>query len=267
MNHQPRKRFGQNFLRDVSIIHRIASAIDPQAGDHLVEIGPGEGVLTETLLPRCRRLDAVEIDRDLVALLERRFAGRPAFHLHRADALRFDFRALREAGDGMGNIEKLRIVGNLPYNISTPLLFHLFGQADAVADMYFMLQKEVVERLCAQAGDSEYGRLGIMAGYFCSAEMLFEVSPDSFHPRPKVVSAVVRLLPHASPPVDADPAALGKVVATAFSQRRKTLRNALKTLFDEAELRDCGIDPAARAETLCLEAYAALARRWMEKHA
>ena len=258
-SHQPRKRFGQNFLRDDSVIQRIAAAIAPQADEHLVEIGPGEGALTAALLSQCRRLDAVEIDRDLAALLERRFGERHSFHPHRADALRFDFRALREAG------EKLRVVGNLPYNISTPLLFHLFAQSDAIRDMYFMLQKEVVERLCAQAGDSAYGRLGIMAGYYCSAELLFEVSPDSFFPRPRVVSAIVRLLPHATPPVQADPAALGKVVATAFSQRRKTLRNSLQPLFGEKELRDCGIDPAARAETLYLEDYAALARLYGEK--
>lgn len=258
MNHTPRKRFGQNFLRDPSVVHRIVLAIAPNADDHLVEIGPGEGVMTEALLPNCRCLDAVEIDRDLAAPLERRYANRP-FKLHRADALRFDFGSLSEG-------EKLRVVGNLPYNISTPLLFHLFEQAACIRDMHFMLQKEVVDRLSAEPGESDYGRLGIMAQYYCRADKLFEVYPESFHPPPKVVSAVVRLTPHDTPPVEADPSVLGRVVATAFSQRRKTLRNSVKPLFDEAELRSLDIDPAARAETLSLEQYARLARRLTEKN-
>jgi len=259
MSHTPRKRFGQNFLRDASVVHRIVLAVSPTAEDRLVEIGPGEGVMTEALLPNCGKLDAVEIDRDLAAHLQRRFAGRPNFALHEADALRFDFRAL-SAG------EKLRVVGNLPYNISTPLLFHLLEQADIVRDMHFMLQKEVVDRLAAEPGDSDYGRLGIMALYHCRAEKLFEVYPESFYPPPKVVSAVVRLVPHAIKPVEADPVLLGRVVATAFSQRRKTLRNSVKPLFDEDELESLGIDPNARAETLGLEDYARLARRLAEKN-
>lgn len=253
MHHTPRKRFGQNFLRDATVIQRIAMAINPDTEDHLVEIGPGEGVLTAALLPYCRRLEAIEIDRDLAAPLEQRFAREPRFRLHRADALKFDFRALA-AG------EPLRIVGNLPYNISTPLLFHLFAQSECIQDLHFMLQKEVVDRLCAGPGEEGYGRLSLMAQYHCTAEKLFEVGPESFQPRPKVVSAVVRLLPHAAPPVIADPAMLGQVVATAFSQRRKTLRNSLRPLFDEAELRAAGLDPTARAETLSLEDYARLAR-------
>jgi 16S rRNA (adenine1518-N6/adenine1519-N6)-dimethyltransferase len=258
MNHTPRKRFGQNFLRDATVVHRIVLAVSPGADDHLVEIGPGEGVMTEALLPNCRRLDAVEIDRDLAAHLERRFGNEPRFRLHRADALRFDFRSLSED-------EKLRVVGNLPYNISTPLMFHLLEQADIVRDMHFMLQKEVVDRLSAKPGDPDYGRLGIMAQYYCRAEKLFEVYPESFFPPPKVVSAVVRLIPHAVKPVEADPALLGRVVATAFSQRRKTLRNSVKPLFKEAELRSLDIDPNARAETLSLEQYVRLARRLAEK--
>jgi 16S rRNA (adenine1518-N6/adenine1519-N6)-dimethyltransferase len=259
MSHTPRKRFGQNFLRDASVVHRIVLAVSPTAEDRLVEIGPGEGVMTEALLPNCGKLDAVEIDRDLAAHLQRRFAGRPNFALHEADALRFDFRAL-SAG------EKLRVVGNLPYNISTPLLFHLLEQADIVRDMHFMLQKEVVDRLAAEPGNPDYGRLGIMAQYRCRAEKLFEVYPESFYPPPKVVSAVVRLVPHEAKPVEADPALLGRVVATAFSQRRKTLRNSVKPLFDEDELESLGIDPNARAETLGLEDYARLARRLAEKN-
>jgi 16S rRNA (adenine1518-N6/adenine1519-N6)-dimethyltransferase len=260
MNHAPRKRFGQNFLRDDTVVHRIVMAVNPAPSDHLVEIGPGEGVMTAALLKSQAPLDAVEIDRDLAAHLLQRFASQPHFRLHQADALKFDFGSLRRG-------EPLRVVGNLPYNISTPLLFHLFAQAGAIADMHFMLQKEVIDRLCAEPGNADYGRLSIMAQYFCRAEKLFEVYPESFYPPPKVVSAIVRLIPHPRPPVDADPAILGKIVATAFSQRRKTLRNALKSLFDEQELQDADIDPNARAETLSLAHYARLAERWREKSA
>jgi 16S rRNA (adenine1518-N6/adenine1519-N6)-dimethyltransferase len=254
MNHTPRKRFGQNFLRDDTVVHRIVAAVNPRAGDHLVEIGPGEGAMTAAFLKSGIPLDAVEIDRDLATVLKRRFENSPQFNLHQADALKFDFHTLTHG-------EKLRIIGNLPYNISTPLLFHLFAHTGIIEDMHFMLQKEVIDRLCAEAGDPDYGRLGIMAQYYCRAEKLFEVYPESFYPPPKVTSAIVRLIPHAAPPVEASPAALGKVVTTAFSQRRKTLRNALKSLFDEAELMDAEIDPAARAETLNLEQYARLAQR------
>lgn len=258
MSHTPRKRFGQNFLRDAEVVHRIAMTVHPRPDDHLVEIGPGEGVMTEALLPSSGRYDAIEIDRDLTAELRRRFSNRPGFHLYEADALRFDFKSL--LGEG-----KIRVVGNLPYNISTPLMFHLFAQAGVVEDMHFMLQNEVVDRLCAEPSSPHYGRLGIMARYFARAEKLFEVFPESFYPPPRVVSAIVRLVPHAVPPVSADPVTLGKVVTTAFSQRRKTLRNALGSLFDVAELEALGIDPKARAETLSLEEYAALARCLDEK--
>ncbi len=259
MQHIPRKRFGQNFLRDAAVVQRIVMAVNPGPGDHLVEIGPGEGVMTAAFLQHGVLLDAVEIDRDLAARLRERFAGQPRFRLHQADALRFAFATLAS-----GN--RLRIVGNLPYNISTPLLFHLFAQTGCIADMHFMLQKEVIDRLCAAPGAAEYGRLGIMAQYHCQAEKLFEVAPESFYPPPKVVSAIVRLIPHASPPVAIDPAMLGKVVTTAFSQRRKTLRNSLKSLFSETELREAGIDPHARAETLSLAQYAGLACHWADKH-
>jgi 16S rRNA (adenine1518-N6/adenine1519-N6)-dimethyltransferase len=258
MNHQPRKRFGQNFLRDSAVVRQIVLGIAPKAEDHLVEIGPGQGALTEALLPLCGQLDAVEIDRDLAASLEKTFSADARFRLHRADALKFRFCALSTG-------EKLRIVGNLPYNISTPLLFHLFAQAECIEDMHFMLQKEVVDRLCAAPGDKSYGRLGIMAQYYCRADSLFEVSPESFYPQPQVTSAVVRLAPHETRPVDVEPEPLGHVVAAAFSQRRKTLRNALKHLFDDGEIRSLGIDPKARAETLGLEAYARLARALREK--
>ena len=254
MNHTPRKRFGQNFLRDDGVVQRIVMAVNPRAGDHLVEIGPGEGVMTAAFLKTGNPLDAVEIDRDLAAHLRQRFADQPGFRLHQADALKFDFSALAQGG-------KVRVVGNLPYNISTPLMFRLFDAAALIEDMHFMLQREVIDRLCAKPGEPDYGRLGIMARYYCTAEKLFEVYPESFYPPPKVISAIVRLIPHPQPIVDADAALLGKVVATAFSQRRKTLRNALKSLFDENALINAGIDPSARAETLNLEQYAELARR------
>lgn len=254
MNHTPRKRFGQNFLRDDGVVQRIVIAVNPRVGDHLVEIGPGEGVMTAALLKTGNPLDAVEIDRDLATHLRQRFADQPGFRLHQADALKFDFAALAQGG-------KVRVVGNLPYNISTPLMFRLFNAAAHIEDMHFMLQREVIDRLCAEPGEPDYGRLGVMARYYCTAEKLFEVYPESFYPPPKVVSAIVRLIPHPQPIVDADAVLLGKVVATAFSQRRKTLRNALKSLFDENALADAGIDPAARAETLSLEQYAELARR------
>ncbi len=258
MNHIPRKRFGQNFLRDDTVVHRIVMAVNPRPGDHLVEIGPGEGVMTAALLGRSARLDAIEIDRDLVARLSQRFAERPGFRLHAADALKFDIAGLSEGG-------KLRIVGNLPYNISTPLLFHLLAAADRIEDMHFMLQREVVDRLCAGPGEPDYGRLSLMAQYRCRAEKLFEVPPESFQPPPRVMSAVVRLTPHAEPPLTADAVTLGQVVAAAFAQRRKTLRNALRHLLDEADLLAAGIDPGARAETLDLAAFAGLARRLSQR--
>lgn len=260
MSHQPRKRFSQNFLRDESVIFNIVAAIAPRAEDHLVEIGPGQGALSRLLLAECNRLDVVELDRDLVELLTRKFAGEQRLHIHSGDALRFDFCSLSGG-------EKLRVVGNLPYNISTPLLFHLFEQAACIKDMYFMLQKEVVERLCAQAGDKHYGRLGIMARYYCRMENLMEVYPESFYPKPKVISSVVRLVPHSGRPIDISPEALNRVVVAAFAQRRKTLRNSLGKLFSADEIRGLNLDPNARAETLDLEDYARLGRLYLEKSA
>ncbi len=259
MSHTPRKRFGQNFLRDDTVVHRIVQSVGPKEGERLVEIGPGEGAMTRTFLDAGARIEAIEIDRDLAALLRQRFGRESGFHLNEGDALKFDFGTLVTDGP-------LRVVGNLPYNISTPLIFHLFSHAGVISEMTFMLQREVVERLCAQTGDSEYGRLGIMTQYFCQAEKLFEVGPESFYPPPKVVSAIVRLTPHVVPPVDVNPKALGRVVTQAFMQRRKTLRNALRDLFSEEDLKGSDIDPGARAETLSLEAYARLARLWASRN-
>jgi 16S rRNA (adenine1518-N6/adenine1519-N6)-dimethyltransferase len=252
--HTPRKRFGQNFLQDAGVIAGIANAIHPQAGDHLVEIGPGQGALTAALIREDIRLDAIELDRDLRTGLLAAFSIYPGFHLHSADALNFDFASL--ARDG----EPLRIVGNLPYNISTPLIFHLLEFAPVVRDMHFMLQLEVVQRLAATPGNKHWGRLGIMTQYHCEIEHLLDVPPEAFFPPPKVQSAVVRLTPRQHRPwASCDEALLARVVQAAFAQRRKTLRNNLKGLLDEKQLLALGIDPGARAETLDMHAFIALA--------
>ncbi|MDD2767534.1 MAG: 16S rRNA (adenine(1518)-N(6)/adenine(1519)-N(6))-dimethyltransferase RsmA [Methylococcus sp.] len=253
MTHIPRKRFGQNFLRDPSVIRAIAAAIAPKPADRLLEIGPGEGVLTRELLQSGARLDVVELDRDLVAALKQRFAGSAQLCIHEGDALKFDIRTVAQGG-------RIRVVGNLPYNISTPLMFHLFDRLDAVEDMHFMLQKEVVDRLCAAPGEDSYGRLGVMAALHVEAQWLFDVGPECFYPQPKVVSAVVRLIPHAVPPDAGLVKRVSAVVAAAFGQRRKTLRNALKNLLDEVSIRRSGVDPQARAEELSLEDFVRLSR-------
>jgi len=249
--HRPRKRFGQHFLRDPGIIEAIVQAIDPQPGDTIVEIGPGHGAITESLAKRAGHLHCVELDRDLAAALRRRFGQRDSVTIHEADALKFDYCAL---GDS------LRIVGNLPYNISTPLLFHLIDNRECITDMHFMMQKEVVDRMTAGPGSKTYGRLGIMLGCHLSVDALFEVGPQCFDPPPAVMSAVARLLPlgNSRPDID-DEKLLGRLVATAFSQRRKTLRNALKTMLDETELRSLGIDPGKRPESIPVSDYVALA--------
>ncbi len=252
--HQPRKRFGQNFLRDPGIIGRLDRAIGARESDHLVEIGPGLGALTDALLQSGCRLDAIELDRDLVTPLLAAFSIYPKFKLHSADALTYDFANLVE-GD-----ETLRIVGNLPYNISTPLIFHLLDQAAIVEDMHFMLQLEVVQRLTATPGSKHWGRLGIMTQFRCQAELMFEVPPEAFDPPPKVDSAIVRLTPHRQPLYpDCDVTTLEKVVKAAFSHRRKTLRNNLKGLLTEEQITDLDINPGARAETLGLDQFVSLA--------
>jgi len=253
MEHRARKRFGQNFLHDARIIDAIVRQITPQADDDLVEIGPGLGALTLPLLQTAGRLHAVELDRDLIPKLQAKCAGQGELIVHQADALRFDFCALAGAG-------KLRVVGNLPYNISTPLIFHLLEQAHCIRDMHFMLQKEVVNRLAAAPDTPDYGRLSVMVQYRCAVEKLLHVPPGAFTPAPRVDSAVVRLTPHAAAPVEAAPQALEKLVAQAFSQRRKTLRNTLKPLLTAEAISTTGIDPQRRAETLSLAEFAALAR-------
>lgn len=249
--HQARKRFGQNFLEDPNIIRNIVSAINPKPGENLVEIGPGLGALTEHLLAATGgALDVVELDRDLVPILRTQFFNFPNFNIHQGDALKFDFGSLVR-----GN-KQLRVVGNLPYNISTPLIFHLLKYAASIQDMHFMLQKEVVDRLSAQVGDKSYGRLGIMVQYYCLVEPLIRVPPTAFNPRPKVDSAVVRLTPYAKQPLTAqDVNQLETVVRTAFGQRRKTIRNNLKGMISAERLEALGIDPGMRAENLTLQNF------------
>ena len=253
-SHTPRKRFGQNFLRDETVVNRIVSAVHAQESDHLVEIGPGRGALTGALVKIGCDLDVIELDRDLVPGLLAAFSIYPHFTLYSSDALDFDFTALAKGG------ERLRIIGNLPYNISTPLIFKLLENGGVIRDMHFMLQLEVVERLAAGPGGKAWGRLGIMAQYHCAVEHLFDVPPSAFHPRPKVQSAVVRMTPRdESPWPDCEAWRLERVVRAAFAQRRKTLRNTLKGLIDADGLEVLGIDPGARAETLGMTQFIAIA--------
>lgn len=260
--HRARKRFGQNFLHDAGVINRILRAVSPREGQRLVEIGPGQGAITEGLLSSGAQLDVVELDHDLHPLLLARFGGSQQFTLHKGDALKFDFRTLAEKG------QKLRIVGNLPYNISTPLMFHLIAQSDCVADMHFMLQKEVVQRLAAGAGMNHYGRLGIMVQYHCQVEHLFDVGSGAFNPAPKVDSAIVRLTPHTELPHPADDVGmLEQVVREAFNQRRKTLRNTLKSLLDADSIEAEGLDPTLRPEQVDLAGFVRLANRLTKERA
>lgn len=255
MAHHPRKRFGQHFLHDRGTVDRIIAALSPGPGDTVVEIGPGEGVLTTPLLAATGHLHVVEIDRDLAADLRGRAEWSDTLHVHEADALRFDFAALAPA-DG-----RIRVIGNLPYNVSTPLLFHLLGQRAAIADMHFMLQREVVDRMAAEPGTGGYGRLSVMIQAWCRAEPLFRVAPGAFRPPPAVESAVVRLTPHARPAIDAAHAErFGEIVRRAFSARRKTLRNGLRGFMDADTIAAAGIDPGLRPERLRVTDFARLAR-------
>lgn len=262
MKHRPRKRFGQHFLHDPRVIQRIVDAIAPRAGEHLVEIGPGLGALTCVLLPRIGQLDAVELDRDLITQLAATCATLGELRIHSADALTFDFGSL--ATDG----QQLRIVGNLPYNISTALLFHLLKEADVIRDMHFMLQREIVARLAAKPGGKEYGRLSVMTQYRCAVIPLFAVGPGAFSPPPKVDSAVVRLTPFAVPPTPAQNEHLfARLVKQAFSQRRKTLRNSLRGLLTAAQIEAIGIDSGLRPEGLSVAQFAALSDECGRIHA
>jgi 16S rRNA (adenine1518-N6/adenine1519-N6)-dimethyltransferase len=252
-HHRARKRFGQNFLHDASVIDRITAAVQPRPEQHLVEIGPGQGALTETLISSGCTLDVIELDRDLVPGLLAAFCVNPGFKLHNADALDFDFATLLNS-TATGTTEDgppLRVVGNLPYNISTPLIFKLLQNCAIIQDMHFMLQLEVVERLAASPGTKNWGRLGIMAQYQCQVEHLFDVPPSAFRPQPKVQSAIVRLTPWTeSPWPQCSESQLRALVKASFAHRRKTLRNNLKEIISSTQLETLGIDPGARAETL-----------------
>jgi 16S rRNA (adenine1518-N6/adenine1519-N6)-dimethyltransferase len=251
--HQARKRFGQNFLHDPGVIEQIIRAINPKPDDAIVEIGPGLGALTEEILAVNPKLQVVELDRDLIPVLRTKFFNYPEFRIHEADALKFDFSQLVDD-------RPLRIIGNLPYNISTPLIFHLLAQASVVQDMHFMLQKEVVQRMAAVPGDNNYGRLGIMTQYFCKVQPLFEVGSGAFRPAPKVDSAIVRLVPHQTLPHPAkDLTTLQGVVRTAFNARRKTLRKALGGMVSAEQLQSLGINDGLRPENLSLVDYVAIA--------
>jgi 16S rRNA (adenine1518-N6/adenine1519-N6)-dimethyltransferase len=252
--HKARKRFGQNFLHDPYVIGNIVKAIHPKDSDCLVEIGPGMGALTEPLLEATGKLQVVELDRDLIPILRTRFFNYPDFRIHEGDAMKFDFTSLLQPG------QRLRIVGNLPYNISTPLIFHLLSYHERVEDMHFMLQKEVVERLAAAPGNGDYGRLSIMTQYYCQVEPLFIVGPGSFNPPPKVDSAIVRLRPYAELPMQAKSVeTLQRVVREAFSMRRKTIRNTLKNLMSAEKLESLGLDTQLRPEVLTLAQYIQIA--------
>ncbi len=251
-SHTPRKRFGQHFLHERRTIERIVAAFDPRPGEHVVEIGPGQGALTQELLRRAQRLDAIELDRDLAAPLEESCRGLGELVVHGADALKFDFCELVQG------TARLRVIGNLPYNISTPLLFHLLDQAHCIQDMCFMLQKEVVDRLAATPGNKAYGRLSVMVQWRCDVVPLFTVAPGAFRPPPKVDSAVVRLMPKQSPLRLLDEKLFAEVVRAAFAQRRKSLRNSLKRLARAEEFVAAAVDPGLRAEALSLEQFVRL---------
>ena len=252
--HVARKRFGQNFLIDQQVIADIVNAVAPGRTDYVVEIGPGLGALTDPLLKRLDHLHVIEIDRDIIVRLKQRYSP-DRLTIHEGDALTFDFAAFSQDSSA-----GLHIVGNLPYNISTPLLFHLAGFASHVFEMHFMLQKEVVERMVARPGTSDFGRLSVMLQYRYVMDRLFDVPPESFDPAPKVDSAFVRLIPRAPEDLSArDETRFAALVSAAFAQRRKMLRNNLKGIIAEAGFEQLGIAPTARAEELSVDDYIRMA--------
>jgi 16S rRNA (adenine1518-N6/adenine1519-N6)-dimethyltransferase len=252
-----RKRFGQHFLHDPGVIRRIIDTVAPVAGERIVEVGPGRGALTWGLLERAERLDVIEIDRDLADALKADPRAKSGLHVHVGNVLDTDFIRLRGTG------EPLRVVGNLPYNISTPLLFHLLKHSAAILDMYFMLQKEVVDRMAARPGTKDYGRLTVMLAAVAEVNSLFDVGPGAFQPRPKVWSAIVHVRPTKHPRFDmGHDGVLRTLVTAAFSHRRKTLRNSLKGLLAAQDIESCGIDPQLRPETLAPAQFGLLAAHY-----
>jgi len=254
LGHQAKKRFGQNFLHDDAVICKIVDAINPEPGENLVEIGPGLAALTEPVIERAGKLSVIELDRDLAHRLRHHPFLAPHLTIYETDALKFDFSQLSSPE------QPLRIFGNLPYNISTPLIFHLLTFNKQVQDMHFMLQKEVVERMAATPNCKAYGRLSIMTQYQCQVIPVMEIGPEAFNPAPKVDSAIVRLIPHQhiKNPVK-DIAMLNKVCLAAFNQRRKTIRNSFKKLLSVEEIEGLGIDAGIRPENLTLEEYSMIA--------
>lgn len=248
-----KKRFGQNFLQDQAVIDQIIRSILPKPKDYMVEIGPGLGALTQPLAAQVNALHVIEIDTDVIPTLMR-LPSAEKIQIHQADALNFDFAAL-----SAGSL--LRVVGNLPYNISTPLLFHLMQYSSSIVDMHFMLQKEVVDRIVATPGNKIYGRLSVAIQYYCKVEKLLQVPPEAFKPKPKVDSAIIRLTPKKVRELEArDEVLFLEIVKQAFSQRRKTIRNTLKTMISEAMWAQTSIDPSARAESLSVEHFVELVR-------
>jgi 16S rRNA (adenine1518-N6/adenine1519-N6)-dimethyltransferase len=253
MSHRPRKRFGQNFLRDQNIISKIIEYINPDPSDTLVEIGPGQGALTEHLIDSCKSLHLVEIDRDLVSLLRNKYGHIDTLKVHAKDALKFNFSELADHG-------KIRVVGNLPYNISTPLIFHLLDYKSCIQDMHFMLQKEVVDRMAAEVGNKTYGRLSIMTQLFTEVDKLFDVPPTAFYPSPKVYSSVVRLGIREQPIATINDYNIFKqTVDACFSKRRKTIRNILKDKLCVDDIEKLGLTPTQRPETLDIQNFADIA--------
>ncbi len=255
MKHIAKKRFGQNFLTDQGVIYSLVEAISPKADDLIVEIGPGLGALTQPLLKKLNHLHVVEIDRDIISWMES-FYPKDKITIHNSDALKFNFAELAK----LSPANNIRVTGNLPYNISTPILFHLLSNIDNIIDMHFMLQKEVVERMVAAPSTSEYGRLSVMLQYKLKMDYLITVPPEAFDPAPKVESAFVRCVPHAALPFPAkDEALFAKIVTAAFGQRRKTLRNTLKAYLDDAGFNEMGIDSQLRAENLSVAQFVSIA--------
>jgi len=256
MTHKARKRFGQNFLQDTHVIDNILMTANPERDEHWVEIGPGQGALTAPLLTTGVKLDLIELDRDLVSYLAHKFANEERLTLHSQDALTVDFSQLAT------NSTRLHIIGNLPYNISTPILFHLLNNSSCIRQMIFMLQKEVADRICADAGSKTYGRLSVMVQSVCETQKLFDVSPGSFTPQPKVESTVLKLSPEINKyPQILIPDIFKLIVRTAFSKRRKTIRNALKGIINEELLLSVAIDPFCRPETISVASYITLANK------
>lgn len=260
---KPRKRFGQHFLIDTSIIQNIIEVINPKPLDHIIEIGPGLGAITKPLIKIMPHIEVIEIDRDLGQLIKEKYPNELTVHL--VDALKFDFKTLYR-GDPQ---HKLRIIGNLPYNISTPLLFHLIGFKDIIQDMHFMLQKEVVDRITAKPGTKDYGRLSVMMQYQCNPIPLFTISPSAFKPAPKVNSAMIRLIPYrenrSEKNKDLDISTLQEITTAAFNQRRKTLQNSLKPYLTEADFETLKLSPKARPETLSVQDFVMISLLVQEK--